>query len=117
MMCYRISGGKENKKMTTAIQPVEDIAINAHVQYRLARSLKHRGYYGTALEYFKRAARSYESLANREDIPADKRQGYLERQRECLESMLVDAFIFNLPLWVNIMLKIKEIDGYSCSIN
>lgn len=103
--------------MTTQIQSVEEIAVRASSRYSIARLLKRRGDYMKALEYFKRAARSYETLANHGDVPVDKRQGYLERQRECLESMLVDAFTFNLPLWANIMLKIKEIDGYSCSIN
>ncbi len=99
------------------IQSVEDLANQAGTQYCVARSLKIRGKYQKAFEYFKMAARKYEELSNHEDISAGQRLGYLEKQRECLESMLVDAFSCNLSLWANIMLKLKEIDEHSCSVH
>lgn len=99
--------------MTTQTQPVEEIAVRASSRYSIAKLLKSKGDYMKAFEYFRKAAMAYERLVTHEDVPVSKRLGYLERQRECLESMLVDAFTFNLPLWANIKLKIKEVDGHS----
>jgi len=97
-------------------QSVEDLANLAGTQYDIGRFLQFKGKYQRAFEYFKKAARKYEELANYENISAKQRLGYLEKQRECLESMLVDAFNFDLQLWSNIMLKLKEIDEHSCSV-
>ena len=99
------------------IQSVDELAGQACVKYCVARMLKIRGKYEKSFEYFKKAARKYEELSNYESISPKQRLGYLEKQRECLESMLVDAFNFDIQLWANIMLKLKEIDGHSCSLH
>ena len=90
-------------------QPIEDLAKTASSQFSLAVNLKHRGKYKKAFEYFKFAARKYEELANQKDLSTEKRIHYIEMQKECLKSMLNDAFNYNLTLWANIMLKLKKI--------
>jgi len=99
--------GMEEKM--TEIQPVEDIARTAYTQYSLAVNLKHRGHYAEALEYFRKAERKYESLADQPEISAAERLDYLAMQKECLESMLADAFNFDIQLWANIMIKLQDV--------
>ena len=98
------------------IHSVEELANQAGTQYGVGRFLQFRGKYEKAFEYFKMAARKYEELANCENVSAKQKLDYLGKQRECMESMLVDAFSCNLPLWANIMLKLNEIDEHSCSV-
>jgi hypothetical protein len=95
--------------MTIHTQPIQDLANTASTQFSLAIDLKHRCKYKKAFEYFKLAARKYEELANIKENSAEKRIHYLEMQKECLKSMLNDAFNYNLTLWANIMLKLKKI--------
>ena len=91
------------------MKQIQDLANTASNQHSLAVVLKHQGKYKKAFDYLKLAARKYKELANEKDISQEDKLHYLEMQTKCLRSILDDAFTFNLPLWANIMLKLKRI--------
>jgi hypothetical protein len=92
--------------MTNQIS-IKDLTNQADCRYYIARVLKSRGKYQKAFEYFEMAAKTYEELANNTSV--SNKIPYLERQKECLESMLFDAHAHDRSLWIDLMLKIKAI--------